>query len=77
VHAVEDLAAHPERLGEADRDAGSLRVGLGHVERLSEDVFRLPEVADEGQRVAEGHVLEAPGELAEGVEIAPGRGPNR
>jgi hypothetical protein len=55
--------------------------GLGGTEarhryRLNH-VFRLPQVADEGQRVAEGHVLEAPGEVGEGVEIASCRGPHQ
>lgn len=69
-HDAPEPAGERRRLGE-----GRQRVPGRH-ECFLDDVFRLAEVADEGQRVAEGHVLEAPGELGKGVEIASCRGPN-
>jgi hypothetical protein len=42
----------------------------GSAARRSGDVLGLLEVAEQGQRIAEGHVLEAPGDLREGVQVA-------
>src|SRR5215510_381877 len=67
----------PEPAGERRRVGQGRQRVPGRHERFLDDVFRLTEVADEGQRITEGHVLEAPGELGEGVEIASSRRPDR
>ena len=67
----------PKPAGERGRiGQGGQRIPGRH-EGLLNDVFRLPQVADERQRVAEGHVLEAPDDLAERVEIATRRRAHR
>ena len=77
-HPVSSVPHDPtEPAGERGR-VGQARQGVpGRDERFLDDVFGLAEVANERERVAEGHVLEAADDLGEGVEIASGCGPNR
>ena len=67
----------PQPAGERGRVGEAGQRIPGGDERLLDDVLRLPEVPDERQRVAEGHVLEAPGDLGERVEVALRRRPHR
>src|SRR6266566_4132748 len=77
-HPVRTVPNDPsEPTGERGRVVEGRQGVPGGDERFLDDVFGLAEVADERQRVAEGHVLEAPDDLVEGVEIASCRGPNR
>ena len=60
----------PEPAGEGSGIGEAAQPEPGGHEGLLHDVLGVLQVAHEGQRIAEGHVLEAPRELAERVEVA-------